>query len=86
MKKKNNKPNLTQPVLDIHKMLQAIYRKGYLAGKRDALKKWKENQYLNPLIKEYLNDMQKNKDKGLEKETKQKEKWAITILPTTKEK
>ena len=39
MKKKNNKPNLTQPILDIHKMLQAIYRKGYLAGKRDALKK-----------------------------------------------
>jgi hypothetical protein len=30
--------------------------------------------------------MQKNKDKGLENETKQKKKWAIIILPTTKEK
>lgn len=39
---KNKKPNLSQPIIDIHKMLQAIYRKGYLAGKRESLKTMKE--------------------------------------------
>jgi hypothetical protein len=35
-------PNLSEEIVDIHKTLQIIYNKGYLAGLNEALKTMKE--------------------------------------------
>lgn len=40
MKKKQ--PNLSQEIIDIHKTLQIIYHKGYLAGLKETIKTMKD--------------------------------------------
>lgn len=40
--KKKDRPNLSEHLIELHKTLQIIYHKGYVAGIKEALETMKE--------------------------------------------